>query len=157
MNLDKRYNRIVTPLTRMPLTDFGSEGVGDSTHQGYIKCKLAHGLGYSVILPDILLIGAAGNKWIQPLTFGPNVLSKMGDEIRCSISVDISCGHRLIVSFGSGDLVSRLADGAELYRCILRGPADLEDYATGDSFLSAANLPYLRLYHHTSNDAKQKI
>lgn len=157
MKLDKRYSRVVTPLTRMPITDYGSEGIGDINHKGYIKCKLAHGLGYSVILPDFLLIGVRGNKWIQPLAFGPNVLSKMNKEIGCSISVDISCGHRLRVRFGNGDLVSRLADGAELYRCSIDGPADLEDFATGDSFLSAENVPYLRLYHHTSSDAKQKI
>jgi hypothetical protein len=72
----------------MPITDYGSEGIGDINHKGYIKCKLAHGLGYSVILPDFLLIGVRGNKWIQPLAFGPNVLSKMNKEIGCSISVD---------------------------------------------------------------------
>lgn len=157
MKLDKRYNRIVTPLSRVPLVDFGSKGVGDSTRQGYIKCKLAHGQGYSVILPDVLLIGATGSKWIQPLSFGPNMLSKFDTEIRCAMSVDISCGHRLLVNFSNGDIVSRLADGAELYRCTLQGPADLEDYATGDSVLSTENVPYLRLFHHTSSDAKQKI
>ena len=157
MKLDKKYNRIVTPLSRMPLVDFGSEGVGGSTHGGYIKCKLAHGQGYSIILPDVLLIGAAGNKWIQPLTFGPNMLSKFGAEIRCVMSVDISCGHRLLVNFSNRDIVSRLADGAELYRCTFQGPADLEDHATGDSVLSPESVPYLRLLHHTSSDAKQKI
>jgi hypothetical protein len=62
-----------------------------------------------------------------------------------------------MVRFGNGDLVSRLADGTELFRCSIDGPADLEDFATGDSFLSAEDVPYLRLYHHTSDDAKQKI
>ena len=157
MVLDKRYNRIVTSLSRVPLVGFGLEGVGETTHQGYIKCKLAHGQRYSVILPDILLIGTAGSKWIQPLAFGPNMLSKFGAEIRCAMSVDISCGHRLLVNFSNEDIVSRLADGAELYRCTLQGPANLDDYATGDSFLSAENVLYLRLFHHTSSDAKQRI
>lgn len=157
MNIDKRYNRVVTPLSCVPLTNYGSEGVGEFTHQGYIKCKLAHGLGYSVILPDLLLLGHAGTKWIQPLTFGPNLLAKIGDEIHCSISVDISCGHRLLVKFRNVDLVSRLTDGAELYRCTLLGPHDLDEYATGDSTISTGNAPYLKLYHHTSSDAKQKI
>jgi hypothetical protein len=148
---------MATPESRMPLLDFGSEGVGDLPTRGYIKCKLAHGLGYSIILPDVLLLGAAGNKWIQPLTFSPNMLSKFGDEIRHTMSVDISCGHRLLVNFRKGDIVSRLADGAELYQCTFKGTADLEDYATGDSFLSTENVPYLRLFHHTSSDAKQKI
>ena len=157
MKLDKRYNRVVTTLTRMPLTNYGSEDIGGVNHQGYIKCKLAHGLGYSIILPDMLLINVKGSKWIQPLAFGPNVLSKMDGDIQCSISIDVSCGHRLMVRFGNGDLVSRLADGTDLYRCSIDGPADLEDFATGDSFLSAENVPYLRLYHHTSDDAKRKI
>jgi hypothetical protein len=139
------------------MTNYGAEGIGDTNHQGYIKCKLAHGLGYSVVLPDVLLVGVKGGKWIQPLAFGPNVLTKMDKGIVCSISVDISCGHRLMVRFGNRDLVSRLADGSELYRCSINGPASLEDFATGDSFLSVENVPYLRLYHHTSVDAKQKI
>src|SRR5580698_4763472 len=103
MTLDKKYIRVVTPNGHSPWVDFGSEGVGGSTHQGYIKCKLAHGLGYSIILPDILFIGATGNKWIQPLSFGPCMLSKFEDEIWCTMSVDVSCGHRLLVKFSKGD------------------------------------------------------
>ena len=108
MKLDKRYNRAVTELSRMPLTNFGSEGIGTIPYEGYIKCKLAHGLGYSIVLPDVLLLGTAGDKWIQPLSFGPNVLTKVDDLIGCGLSADVSCGHRLVIRFTSRDLVSQI-------------------------------------------------
>src|SRR5579862_5328496 len=116
MELDYRYNRIITTDARVPWAKFGSLGIGSATHQGYIKCKLAHGMGYSIVLPDALFLGSAADKWLQPLAFGPNVLEKCDGHIRCMLSVDVSCGHRLTVEFSNGDLVSALADGAELYR-----------------------------------------
>src|ERR1700730_3253244 len=157
MELDQRYNRIITSHARIPWADLGSNGIGSTAHQGYIKCKLAHGMGYSVIVPDALFLGSAADRWIQPLAFGPNVLERFDDHIRCTFSVDVSCGHRLRVEFTNGDLVSTLTDGAELYRCTFSGPPDLSDYATGNSFLVPGQAPYLRLYHHTSGDAKKKI
>jgi hypothetical protein len=157
MELDHRYNRTITPHARIPWADFGSRGLGSTTHQGYIKCKLAHGMGYSVVVPDALFLGSAADKWIQPLAFGPNVLGKCDAHIRCAFSVDVSCGHRLSVEFNNDDLVSTLADGAELYRCTFSGPPDLRNYATGDSSFVPGHAPYLRLYHHTSVDAKQQI
>src|SRR5260370_620614 len=93
----------------------------------------------------------------EPLAFGPPMLSKFREQISCSISVDVSCGHRLLVQFTNGDLVSQLPDGAELYRCTMLGPHDLDEYATGESIFSSGNAPHLRLYHHTSSGTKQKI
>lgn len=108
-------------------------------------------------MPDALFLGGAAEKWFQPLAFGPNLLGKIESHVQCQLSVDISCGHRLNVKFDSRDFGATLADGSELYRCRFHGPADLAEYATGDSILVPGRAPFLRLYHHTSRDAKEKI
>jgi len=141
----------------LPWTDFGSRGIGSVIHKGYVKCKLAHGLGYSIIVPDLLFLGTVADRWIQPLAFGPTVLKKEGKQVQCDFPVDISCGHRLVVHFTTDDFVAAMSDGAEVYRCTFQGPPDLTDYVTGTSSLTSGEALYVRLYHHTSTDAKSKI
>lgn len=157
MQLDYRYNRVIVGTSRQPWADFGSRGIGSVMHSGYVKCKLAHGLGYSIIVPDLLFLGTAAEQWIQPLAFGPNILTKKTNRVECKFSVDVSCGHRLMVHFTTDDFVTVLSDGAELYRCTFQGAPDLAEYVTGTSSLGSDHAPWIRLYHHTSAGAKSKI
>lgn len=153
-----RYNRIETPAEHRYITDFGFRGVGNHQHSGFIKCKLGHGTGYSVVIPDLLFIADEGTAWLQPLAFGPNILTRVtSDDIRCELSVDVSCGHRVMVSFSTKAFIRSLPDGSELYRCTLRGPENLQDFATGHSQIGEDSIPRLTLFHHTRADAKNSI
>lgn len=154
---DKHFNRILGSSSRIPLVRFGARGIGTIQHRGLIKCKLAHGQGYSLVVPDILFLGPRARHWFQPLTFGATIIGKLDDDSHCQIYVDVSGGHRVRVDFRIQDFVRQLPDGSELYRCSLTGPQDLASYRTGLSGLGASSVPYLQLFHHTSPDAKQKI
>ena len=122
-------------------------------HQGWIKCRLLHGQGSSLIIPDQLYLEHSGLWWIQPLAFSPNPLAKLSeDDIRCTLGIDISCGQRVVAQFTSADRVATLEDGAELFRCRIQGPRGLHRYATGEAEWQAEGLPYLRLYHHSTKE-----
>ncbi|MFL6350763.1 MAG: hypothetical protein ACJ74Z_02775 [Bryobacteraceae bacterium] len=51
--------------------NLGHKGVGKQAYSGFIKCKLAHSKGLTVIIPDLLFLGKESKSWIQPLAFGP--------------------------------------------------------------------------------------
>jgi len=158
MVINKRFNRVETPSDHYYHAVYDSEPLKKNFTTGWIKCKLVHGDRYSVIVPDQIFIDHDGLKWIQPLAFLPNINSNFSEaEIFCELCVYISCGHTLIVRFFNRDLVNNLPDGSQLYKCQIQGPKDLHEYATGEAELPKSNIPYLRLYHHTTNDAQAKI
>lgn len=154
---NKHFNRSETVNGHQYHRDFGFLPIGEHQHSGLIKCKLVHGHGYSVVVPDILFWGD-GSRWIQPLAFGPNAIAKFNDDdIRCRFNVDVSCGNRLIVSFTKQDFVQHLFDGSELYRCSFQGPENLVDFVTGVSQFEFGTPPLIELYHHTKPETKEKI
>ncbi len=156
--LNRQFNRIESANGHYYLGDFGSEGIGSQAYTALIKCKLAHGIGRSIIVPDALFLGKEGTKWFQPLAFGPPMLTKFsGHRVECQLSIDVSCSQRLEVIFKAGDFVQGFEDGSELYRCTVRGPRSLKAHATGDSQLRRHKAPLVTLYHHTTEDSKKKI
>lgn len=158
VKVNRRFNRIETPVGHTYLRDFGAAGVGTQRYNGLIKCKLAHGKGRSIIVPDLLFISSDGSKWIQPLSFGPPILNKYSEtRVSCEFSVDIACSQRLIVKFSADAFVQAFDDGSELYRCTFLGPRALHAHATGDSRLVRGKAPEIILYHHTTAMSKAKI
>ena len=154
---NSRFNRVETVSEHIYIPNYGYLPIGEHQHSGFIKSKLAHGHGYSVIVPDILFLGD-GSRWLQPLAFGPNIIEKFeDDDIHCRFNVDVSCGNRLIVSFTKHDFVQHLTDGSELYRCRFQGPEALGDFITGDSVFEVGAPPLITLYHHTKPETKEKI
>ncbi len=156
--LNRQFNRIETANGHCYLGDFGSEGIGGQMYSAFIKCKLAHGIGRSIIVPDALFLGKEGTKWIQPLAFGPPILSKFSEHVvECWLSIDVSCSQRVEVAFKAGDFTQSFEDGSELYRCSVRGPRSFKAHATGDSELRRHKAPLVTLYHHTAEDSKKSI
>ena len=131
--------------------------MGKQAYSGFIKCKLAHGKASTVIIPDLLFLGKNGARWIQPLAFGPPLLSRFDNAIKCEFTVDVSCSHRLMVQFSASDFIQKFDDGSELFGCKLRGPPNLQFCTTGDSLMRPRGAPLITLYHHTKEDTKQKI
>src|SRR5215470_16551776 len=96
----------------------GFRGLGEVEYKGLVKCKLAHGTAYSILIPDFIFLGEDGRRWIQPLAFFAPMLAKLdGDDFECSMGVDVSCGHTLRLRFRNTDFVQKFSDGSELYRC----------------------------------------
>ncbi|WP_078554282.1 hypothetical protein [Bacillus alkalicellulosilyticus] len=82
--LNKRFNRYESTHDNEYI-----EFLGDNVFQkeqvfnGFIKCKLMHGLMGSVIVPDFLFFQVDEEKrfkWIQPLAFRANILFYDDDE-----------------------------------------------------------------------------
>jgi hypothetical protein len=157
-HLNRRFNRVESTAGHFYLGNFGAKGMGNQLYSGLIKCKLAHGEGRSIIVPDLLFLGKDGTKWIQPLSFGPPLLTKYSEHsVECRISVDVSCAQRLEVTFKAEGFVQAFEDGSELYRCTFRGPRALQAHATGDSKLVRGRAPQITLYHHTTEMSKANI
>ncbi|MAX23843.1 MAG: hypothetical protein CMJ19_04990 [Phycisphaeraceae bacterium] len=156
--VNKRFNRLESELDHFYCFNYGTEPPGDECKEGLVKCRLLHGMGCSLIVPDQIFLGADGSKWIQPLAFMANIIAKSSeDEIVCDLPVDISCGQTLRIRFYNHGLLANLDDGSQLYKCEIQGPSDLAEHATGDSCLGPEGVPYIRLYHHTTPVARDSI
>ncbi len=155
--VNKQFNRLETTDSNHYLTDFGSEFSGESDFQGYVKCKLIHARWGSIILPDQIFLGNDATSWVQPLAFSACVLTDLGEgKLMASLYVDISCGHRIRITFEHDGFISKGRDGSELFQCQIKGPQDLEDYATGVAHLEDG-VPSIQLFHHTTDKTKPMI
>ncbi len=152
-----RFNRVETSTNHYYCNYFYKRHFGEIVYRGYIKCKLIHADGFSLIVPDQLYLLSDGLLWIQPITFTANVLSKYNDWVQCKLYIDISFGNVLEVTFLSENFIRSFADGSQLFHCEIKGPEELDKYATGEAELRDDNIPYIRLYHHTSDDTRKLI
>ena len=153
-----QYNRTESEGSHEYLTEFdGIRTFEKYKSNGFIKCKLFHGNGFSVIIPDQIYIGNEEVRWIQPLFFGANLISKTDEYIECKLWVDISFGACLEITFRNSDHVNTLCDGSELYKCKILGPEDLIKYSTGIARWNEDGVPQIQLFHHTKEETKLKI
>lgn len=153
-----RFNRIEKNGRSLYIDDFKDIRKFDKfEHDGYIKCKLVHNIGYSVVFPDQVYFKARGALyWIQPLYFSGNHIAKFVDSGFCDLGIDASHGISLDIRFNNKDALSWLDDGSILYKCKIKGPKLLYQYRTGNAKINNGT-PYIELYHHTSRDAKNNI
>lgn len=157
MEQNRKFNRVETERSHVYINALGGEPLGDHSHPGYLKCKLVHERGSSVIVPDQIYLEGDPLLWIQPLSFLANMIVKDEEDIRCRFYVDISCGQVVRLEFNDSDLVAALEDGSQLFRCRIIGPEDLPTYATGTARLQDGSKPYLDLFHHTTEGARSGI
>jgi hypothetical protein len=158
MGENKRFNRYERNGIHVYSKQFGSRGDRGTRYTGYVKCKLVHRRGESLIIPDqVYLDDGDALLWFQPLAYMANELVKTPEDIGCALPVDVSMGQSLLVTFEASAHVRSYADGAHLYRCVIQGPAGLASYATGRARLSPDGLVYVDLYHHTDGKSKSAI
>ena len=156
---DLRFNRTKTRGQRIYLGAFerSQRKFGDQRYTGFVKCKLVHGKGYSLVIPDQIYSEIGGElSWIQPLYFAGSVISRFDHGDVCDLAVDISHGNLLKIRFETSDLVSRLKDGSFLYRCSILAPKFLHRYTTGAATLEN-DRPLIKLFHHTKAEFKKSI
>lgn len=130
------------------------------THHGYIKLRLVHAPGRSLLLPDQVVVQGSGTFWLQPQWFyaqGP-----MLDEPGCT-SLRIAVANRwdsdvvVRVEVRGDDYVTSLTDRSQIYRCVIYGPRNLDRFKAGRARVRTDGGVDLRLYHHTSKKAKSLI
>jgi len=152
-----RFNRIETPHDHIYNNVLATGELGTAETPGMVKCRLLHGNGYSLIVPDQLFVGDECKHWIQPLGFLPNVVAKESNaRLECALAIDISFANSVRVVFSVNQLVRGFEGGAQLYKCNILGPPSLASFATGSAEW-IDGLPYLRLFHHTTAKAKRQI
>ncbi len=138
-------------------TIFGYGRDYSTVYNGYLKCKLVHAPTFSVIIPDQIYLENEGDCWFQPLAFTANILCKTDKNIMGELSIDISMGHTLKIDTSNYDFVRNFDDGSCLYKCQIKGPKKLKEYATGHSYFRKDFTPVLKLYHHTEPETKEEI
>jgi hypothetical protein len=154
-----RFNRIEGESDNYYHGEFGSDRRLERSYEGYIKVKLGHGIGKSVLVPDLVLLsGNSGLQWIQPFNFLPNMIAFFSKtEGRCTINIDIASAQSIQVEFENSGFVRSFDDGSELFRCTIKGSKELETVTTGRAELTKENRIILELYHHTIEDSAKKI
>lgn len=127
-------------------------------YKGFVKCKLIHSKGRSLIIPDLIYLITEGNdlEWIQFYSFVPSLLADFGDDIIGSLFVDIAFGNVLRLTITNNDFQYNLPDNSNLYACRIQGPRKLMDYTTGKGKI-IEGIPYIYLYHHTKSEFKDLI
>lgn len=117
----------------------------------FVKVKLAHGQGFSLFLIDRLYVEEAG-RWhfFEPAMFGPPQLAFHDADTLARVWVDTEGGDTLFVTFTDEDFVGPLSDGAQIFACVIAGPADFGTRHSGDARRTPEGFFELRLFHHTS-------
>ncbi|MCU7872969.1 MAG: hypothetical protein KZQ91_09500 [Candidatus Thiodiazotropha sp. (ex Lucinoma borealis)] len=155
---DLRFNRVTKWGRRTYLTEYANgRVVGEEAYSGFIKCKLVHNRGYSLVLPDQVYIEFGGEVlWFQPLYYSSCIISNYEEHGECLLSIDISHCVVLNVTFTTNDVVNRLADCSLVYKCEVKAPKYLYRYSTGSAVMGEAG-PRIKLYHHTNRKAREGI
>lgn len=123
---NKHFNRFEFRGKHQYVREFGNSVEGDVKYNGLLKCKLAHGSNFSIVLPELVFLKGLDPSWIQPLYFAPNLLWRVQDGlIFCGVPVDISHGLRLWIEFRNDQFIRRLDDSSELFHCVIKAPPKL--------------------------------
>ena len=155
---NKKFNRIEFSLDNVYNSyAYGTNFDISTEFDGYIKCKLVHKKGASIILPELIIIGEVEFNWIQHFTFLMNLLVKDNDIVINTIYVDIAFGSTLKIQFKNSDLQQVFKDNSSLFKCKIYGPKNLSEYFTGNGYFDESQTPYLKLFHHTKEEFKEMI
>lgn len=143
---------------------FSSGVKAEQRRDGFVKLYLGHSVRGSVLAPAQLFAKAGPWRFFQPSFFGPCLI---GFEVEpglhtADLSVDVASPRggnstRVLVRLRSADRVKVYDDGAQLYRCVIEGPADLARYAAGRCAPLSDGDFGLRLFHHTNPEAYASI
>lgn len=155
-NINHQFNRLEY-IDHAYRVHHGIEPLGKSYYDAVIKCKLVINRDYLNITPDLIYIITAKNefKWFQFFHFLPGIFDSE-KNFKSHNFIDISGGHKCIISFGKDDYIKKLADDSVLYKCKIRGPKNIRQYATGKGKI-INGIPYIYLYHHTKDKFKKMI
>ena len=126
---------------------------------GFIKVKLLHRQGASVLLPELVLVGADGDLWVQPQYFHAPLLAWDDNGGTATMWIgaldrtrQVGSGLDLKVTFGQTDLEAALDDHSELYRCEISTEHSPATLAGGRTRRCAGGGIDIALFHHTTEE-----
>lgn len=124
---------------------------------GYIKFKLVHGEGTSLLVPDLLVADLDGLRWLQPKLFYACQLSFFSYFSAACINMELSSGSLVQVALTSGGSVASLDDSSKVFRCLISTSEGTNLMADGKCSLHSSGDFLLDLYHHTTQKAVTEI
>ena len=130
------------------------------TWPGFIKVKLLHRPGASVLLPELVLMGDDGDLWVQPQYFFPPLLGWYQGSGRATVWIgaldrtrQVGNGFDFTVEFGQTDRVAAFEDRSEIYRCEISTEYSPTTLAVGSVRRSTVGGFEIALFHHTTEEA----
>ncbi|MGL4295267.1 MAG: hypothetical protein ACRCTG_06085 [Aestuariivirga sp.] len=132
-----------------------SVGDGEVACEGFVKIRLVHAQGFSLLVPDVLVLGRS--HWFAPQYFTATLLGFLDDAAYAQFSFEPSGELRLIVAITRDRFVRAYDDGSFLYACRIAGPAGFEARATGGCRVAEDHTIWLDLFHHTTDEAGAAI
>lgn len=130
------------------------------TWSGFIKVKLLHREGASVLLPELVIMGTDGDLWVQPQFFFAPLLQWHEDSGRATVWVgaldrtrQVGGGLDLTVTLGQTDRVAALDDRSEIYGCEISTEHSPATLAVGRARGRSDGGFDVALFHHTTEEA----
>jgi hypothetical protein len=124
---------------------------GEVGQDGFVKVRLVHARGFSVLVPDLLVLGRS--RWFAPQYFTAPILSYLDEAAYAHFSYEPREHVPLTVATTRDRLVRTYDDGSFLYACRIVGPAGFETEASGGCEVSEDHTVWLDLFHHTTDEA----
>lgn len=120
---------------------------------GFIKVRLLHREGASVLLPEVLVIEDGDLHWVQPQFFNACVIV-FGDDPTGTIGLSAADRHgrdlAITARFQRSDRIGGDQDRSEVYRCSLESDYPIEDLTTGRALVRTDGGIDLLAHHHTT-------
>ena len=134
------------------------------TWPGFVKIKMLHRAGGTILLPEVVIFGGAGNQWVQPQFVHAPLLHFASDGSSATIwlaALDHSRQHQggleCELTFRRSDRSAGLADRSEVYRCHVETAYSPAQLSVGHAHVRADGGIDVRLYHHTARETLRLI
>lgn len=146
-----RFNRWESQQGHHYVADFlPPVPVNGHTYNGFVKVRLIHGRGVSVIQPDALFIARENDlAWFQALFFTANYCARFDVGCGAEMYIDFSFGYRARVLFEQQGFIRAYEDGSQLFKAQIIGPQRFMRHATGTARFVDGHRIILDVYHHT--------
>lgn len=130
-------------------------GDGEVAREGFVKVRLVHAHGFSLLAPDVLVLGQS--RWFAAQYFTATLLGFLDEAAYAQFSYEPSERLRLTVAITRDSYVRTYEDGSLLYSCRVAGPVGFEAHATGDCSIAEDHTIWLDLFHHITDEAAAAI
>ena len=127
---------------------------------GYIKCRLIHMKGRSVIQPDILFGNRVRGNFYVPRFFDPNQIAffDADEEDCCRLTLVVRDKICLRVGFFKSDHIITYSDGSVTYKCVFSKVDGEGDPQVDGRWRQPRGRAFqLKLFHHTNEKGHEGI
>ena len=133
--------------------------MGSDYQYGYIKCRLIHMEGRSIIQPDILFDNRVRGNFYIPQFFDPNQIAFLGDEEDfCRLTLVVRNEICLRVGFFKRDHIITYPDGSVIYKCVFsKVDGEGDPQVDGLWRRPRSSVFQLKLFHHTNEKGYEGI